>query len=367
MGPLQGLKIIEMAGIGPGPFCGMILADLGAEVIRVDRASVAGTGSREEPANRGKKSIAVDLKSEDGVEIVLKLIESADAVFEGFRPGVMERLGLGPDVCQKRNERIVYGRMTGWGQTGPLANAAGHDINYISLSGALNAIGDQNSNPSIPLNLVGDYGGGGMMLAMGILAGVISSSKTGKGQVIDSAMIDGSLSLMSFFYSLKEMGIWKDERKSNFLDGAAHFYDTYKCLDNKYIAIGSIEPQFYEILLDKLELSNPKFKQQMDKSIWKELKEIIATKIKSQPRDHWVEVFSGTDGCVTPVLNMDEAQKHEHIKSRDSFINLEGFNQPAPAPRFSNDMLSIKHNAREIGSDIDNVCKEFNLDKKAFS
>jgi alpha-methylacyl-CoA racemase len=206
-----------------------------------------------------------------------------------------------------------------------------------------------------------------MMLAMGILAGVISSSKTGKGQVIDSAMIDGSLSLMSFFYSLKEMGVWKDERKSNFLDGAAHFYDTYKCLDNKYIAIGSIEPQFYEILLDKLELTNPKFKQQMDKSIWKELKEIIASKIKSQPRDHWVEVFSGTDGCVTPVLNMDEVQEHEHIKSRDSFINLEGFNQPAPAPRFSNDMLSIKHNARVIGSDIDNVCKEFNLDKKAFS
>jgi alpha-methylacyl-CoA racemase len=248
-----------------------------------------------------------------------------------------------------------------------MSSQAGHDINYISLSGALNAIGDQNSNPSIPLNLVGDYGGGGMMLAMGILAGVISSSKTGKGQVIDSAMIDGSLSLMSFFYSLKEMGIWKDERKSNFLDGAAHFYDTYECSDNKYIAIGSIEPQFYEILLDKLELTDPKFKQQMNKSIWKELKEIIATKIKSQPRDHWVEVFSGTDGCVTPVLNMDEAQKHEHIKSRDSFINLEGFNQPAPAPRFSNDMLSIKHNAREIGSDIDNVCKEFNLDKKAFS
>ena len=237
----------------------------------------------------------------------------------------------------------------------------------MSNSGALNAIGDQNSNPSIPLNLVGDYGGGGMMLAMGISAGVISSSKTGKGQVIDSAMIDGSLSLMSFFYSLKEMGVWKDERKSNFLDGAAHFYNTYKCLDNKYIAIGSIEPQFYNILLDKLELTDPKFKQQMDKSIWKELKEIIATKIKSQPRDHWVEVFSGTDGCVTPVLNMDEAQKHEHIKSRDSFINIEGFNQPAPAPRFSNDMLSIKHNARVIGSDIDNVCKEFNLDKKAFS
>jgi alpha-methylacyl-CoA racemase len=202
---------------------------------------------------------------------------------------------------------------------------------------------------------------------MGILAGVIRSSKTGKGQVIDSAMIDGSLSLMSFFYSLKEMGIWTDTRKSNFLDGAAHFYDTYQCADSKYVAIGSIESEFYEILLKKLELTDPRFKNQMDKSIWKELKEIIASKIKSQPRDHWVEIFSGSDGCVTPVLNMDEAQEHEHNISRESFVNLEGFNQPAPAPRFSNDTLSIKHNAREIGSDIDDICKEFNLDKEAFS
>ena len=257
--------------------------------------------------------------------------------------------------------------MTGWGQDGPMSNQAGHDINYISLSGALNAIGDKNSNPSIPLNLIGDYGGGGMMLAMGILAGVISSSKTGKGQVIDSAMIDGSLSLMSFFYSLKQMGIWKDKRKSNFLDGAAHFYDTYECSDNKYIAVGSIESQFYKILLDKLELSDPRFENQMDQSMWKELKEIIATKIKSQSRDHWVEIFSDTDGCVTPVLNMEEAQEHEHNISRESFVNLEGFNQPAPAPRFSNDILSIKHNAKEIGSDIDDICDEFNLDKEAFS
>ena len=224
-------------------------------------------------------------------------------------------------------------------------------INYISLSGALNAIGDKNSNPSIPLNLIGDYGGGGMMLAMGILAGVISSSKTGKGQVIDAAMIDGSLSLMSFFYSLKAMGIWKDKRKSNLLDGAAHFYDTYECSDNKYIAVGSIESQFYKIVLDKLELTDPRFKNQMNQSMWEELKEIIATKIKSQSRDHWVEIFSDTDGCVTPVLNMDEAQEHKHNILRESFVNLEGFNQPAPAPRFSNDTLSIKHNAKEIGSD----------------
>ena len=367
MGPLNGIKVLEFSGIGPGPYCGMLLADLGADVIRLSRVSEKGAHNKFDIHNRSKRTIVADLKNPNAIKEIKKLIQEVDVIFEGFRPGVMEKLGLSPEECLKLNKSLVYGRMTGWGQDGPMSSQAGHDINYISLSGALNAIGDQNSNPSIPLNLVGDYGGGGMMLAMGILAGVISSSKTGKGQVIDSAMIDGSLSLMSFFYALKEMGIWKDERQSNFLDGAAHFYDTYKCSDNKYIAIGSIEPQFYEILLDKLELTDPKFKQQMDKSIWKELKEIIATKIKSQPRDHWVEVFSGTDGCVTPVLNMDEAQKHEHIKSRDSFINLEGFNQPAPAPRFSNDMLSIKHNAREIGSDIDNVCKEFNLDKKAFS
>jgi alpha-methylacyl-CoA racemase len=367
MGPLNGIKVLEFSGIGPGPYCGMLLADLGADVIRLSRVSEKGAHNKFDIHNRSKRTIVADLKNPNAIKEIKKLIQEVDVIFEGFRPGVMEKLGLSPAECLKLNKSLVYGRMTGWGQDGPMSSQAGHDINYISLSGALNAIGDQNSNPSIPLNLVGDYGGGGMMLAMGILAGVISSSKTGKGQVIDSAMIDGSLSLMSFFYSLKEMGIWKDERKSNFLDGAAHFYDTYECSDNKYIAIGSIEPQFYEILLDKLELTDPKFKQQMDKSIWKELKEIIATKIKSQPRYHWVEVFSGTDGCVTPVLNMDEAQEHEHIKSRDSFINLEGFNQPAPAPRFSNDMLSIKHNAKEIGSDIDNVCKEFNLDKKAFS
>ena len=367
MGPLNGIKVLEFSGIGPGPYCGMLLADLGADVIRLSRISEKGAHNKFDIHNRSKRTIVADLKNPSAIKEIKKLIKEVDVIFEGFRPGVMEKLGLSPEECFKLNKSLVYGRMTGWGQDGPLSSQAGHDINYISLSGALNAIGDQNSNPSIPLNLVGDYGGGGMMLAMGILAGVISSSKTGKGQVIDSAMIDGSLSLMSFFYSLKEMGVWKDERKSNFLDGAAHFYDAYKCLDNKYIAIGSIEPQFYEILLDKLELSNPKFKQQMDKSIWKELKEIIASKIKSQPRDHWVELFSGTDGCVTPVLNMDEVQEHEHIKSRDSFINLEGFNQPAPAPRFSNDILSIKHNAKVIGSDIDNVCKEFNLDKKAFS
>ena len=367
MGPLNGIKVLEFSGIGPGPYCGMLLADLGADVIRLSRVSEKGAHNKFDIHNRSKRTIVADLKNPKAIKEIKKLIKEMDVLFEGFRPGVMEKLGLGPESCFKLNKSLVYGRMTGWGQDGPMSNQAGHDINYISLSGALNAIGDKNSNPSIPLNLIGDYGGGGMMLAMGILAGVISSSKTGKGQVIDAAMIDGSLSLMSFFYSLKAMGIWKDKRKSNLLDGAAHFYDTYECSDNKYIAVGSIESQFYKILLDKLELTDPRFKNQMDQSMWEELKEIIATKIKSQSRDHWVEIFSDTDGCVTPVLNMDEAQEHKHNISRESFINLEGFNQPAPAPRFSNDTLSIKHNAKEIGSDIDNICDEFNLDTEAFS
>jgi alpha-methylacyl-CoA racemase len=367
MGPLNGIKVLEFSGIGPGPYCGMLLADLGADVIRLSRLNEKGMYNKFDIHNRSKRTIVADLKNPKAIKEIEKLIKEMDVLFEGFRPGVMEKLGLGPESCFKLNKSLVYGRMTGWGQDGPMSNQAGHDINYISLSGALNAIGDKNSNPSIPLNLIGDYGGGGMMLAMGILAGVISSSKTGKGQVIDSSMIDGSLSLMSFFYSLKEMGIWKDKRKSNLLDGAAHFYDTYECSDNKYIAVGSIESQFYKILLDKLELTDPRFKNQMNQSMWEELKEIIATKIKSQSRDHWVEIFSDTDGCVTPVLNMDEAQEHKHNISRESFVNLEGFNQPAPAPRFSNDTLSIKHNAKEIGSDIGNICNEFNLDTEAFS
>jgi alpha-methylacyl-CoA racemase len=367
MGPLDGIKVLEFSGIGPGPYCGMLLADLGADVIRLSRLNEKGTHNKFDIHNRSKRTIVADLKNPKAIKEIEKLIKEMDVLFEGFRPGVMEKLGLGPDSCLQLNNSLVYGRMTGWGQDGSMSNQAGHDINYISLSGALNAIGDKNSNPSIPLNLIGDYGGGGMMLAMGILAGVISSSKTGKGQVIDSAMIDGSLSLMSFFYSLKQMGLWKDKRKSNLLDGAAHFYDTYECSDSKYIAVGSIEPQFYKILLDKLDLTDPRFKNQMNQSMWKELKEIIACKIKSQSRDHWVKIFADTDGCVTPVLNMEEAQEHEHNISRESFINLEGFNQPAPAPRFSNDTLSVKHNAKEIGSDIDNICNEFNLDKEAFS
>ena len=335
MGPLKGIKIIEMAGIGPGPFCGMILADLGAEVIRVDRASAAGTGSRQEPANRGKKSIAVDLKSEEGVEVVLKLVENADVIFEGFRPGVMERLGLGPEICQQRNKRIVYGRMTGWGQTGPLANAAGHDINYIALSGALAAIGRNDSPPVPPLNLIGDFGGGGMLLALGIVSALLETKSSGEGQVIDAAMTDGSSLLMTMMYSMQQSGFWNLERQTNLLDGAAHFYDTYECKDGKYISIGSIEPQFYDLLCEKAELSPDQFGDQMKRDAWKEKKDLISKVFLTKSRDEWCDLMEGTDVCFAPVLDMSEAPKHPHNIARKTFIELEGVTQPAPAPRFN--------------------------------
>ena len=366
MGPLKGVTVLEFSGIGPGPYCGMLLADMGADVIRLSRIADKDSYNKFDIHNRSKRSIVANLKNPDSVREILKLISSVDVLFEGFRPGVMEKLGLGPKECLKVNKALVYGRMTGWGQDGPMSNIAGHDINYISLSGALNAIGKKDSNPAIPLNLVGDYGGGGMMLAMGILAAVINSIKTGKGQVVDSAMIDGSLSLMSFFYSLNEMGYWKDERESNFLDGASHFYNTYECSDNKYLAVGAIEPKFYSILLEKLELDDPKFQDQMNKEIWGELKDLIAQKIKSKPRNHWAEIFSDTDGCVTPILNMDEAKVNDHNIERNAFIDIDGFKQPAPAPRFSVDKLSIKHNSKQVGSDVDDICEEYNLDRKAF-
>ena len=335
MGPLKGIKIIEMAGIGPGPFCGMVLADLGAEVIRIDRASAAGTGSREEPANRGKKSIAVDLKSEKGVEIVLKLVENSHAIFEGFRPGVMERLGLGPEICQARNEKIVYGRMTGWGQTGPLANAAGHDINYIALSGALAAIGRDDSPPVPPLNLIGDFGGGGMLLALGLVSALLESKLSGKGQVVDAAMTDGSSLLMTMMYSMHQSGFWNLERQTNLLDGAAHFYDTYKCKDGKFISLGSIEPQCYALLCEKAELSQTEFGEQMKRETWKSKKERLCEIFLTKTRDEWCDLMEGTDVCFAPVLDMSEAPKHPHNVARKTFIELEGVTQPAPAPRFN--------------------------------
>ena len=361
MGPLKGLKIIEMAGIGPGPFCGMVLADLGAKIIRVDRASAIGTGSKQDASNRGKKSIAVDLKSEEGVEVVLKLVETADAIFEGFRPGVMERLGLGPDVCSKRNERIVFGRMTGWGQEGPLANAAGHDINYISLTGALAAIGRPGSPPVPPLNLIGDFGGGGMLLALGLVAALLEAKESKKGQVVDAAMTDGSALLMTMIYTMQSSGVWKTSMGSNLLDGGSHFYDTYECKDGKFISLGSIEPQFYALLCQIAELDESIFGNQMSRDSWPEKKEAIKKIILDKTRDEWCELMEGTDVCFAPVLDMSEAPKHPHNIERKTFIDLEGVTQPAPAPRFSRTEPEVVSSPSVVGEHTDEVLTSIGL------
>ena len=366
MGPLKDIKILEFSGIGPGPYCGMLLADMGADVIRVGRKGSEGVENKYDIHNRSKRSITADLKNKDTINEILKLIDQVDVVFEGYRPGVMEKLGLGTDVCIERNPKLVYGRMTGWGQEGPMSNLAGHDINYISLSGALNSIGRKDSNPIPPLNLIGDYGGGGMHLAFGIVSGLIHALKTGEGQVVDSAMVDGSLSLMSFFYSLKEMGHWEDKRESNLLDGFAHFYDTYECSDNKYIAVGSIEPQFYNELLEKLQIDDERFKDQHNKDLWPELKEKMTSIIKLKSRSEWVEIFSGSDACVSPVLSMEEAQAHPHNLEREAFTSIDGFNQPNASPRYSKTKPEIKYNAKKVGVDLDDICNEFNLSKDVF-
>jgi alpha-methylacyl-CoA racemase len=333
-GPLVGVKIVEFAGIGPGPFCGMLLADLGADVVRIDRAETAGRG-HPDLANRGKRSIAVDLKKPEGVEAALSLIEKADGLLEGFRPGVMERLGVGPDVALKRNPRLVYGRMTGWGQTGPWSQMAGHDIDYIALTGALHTMGRKDEPPAPPLNLVGDFGGGALYLAFGLLAGIIEAKSSGKGQVVDCAMIDGAASLMTMFYNMKAVGMWSAERGSNLLDGGAHFYDTYTCADGKWLAVGSIEPQFHAELVKGLGLPADTFGMYMDRSKWPEFSQRIADVVKTKTRAEWMKVFDGTDACVAPVLSMDEAPKHPHNADRKTFVEAFGVMQPNAAPRFS--------------------------------
>jgi alpha-methylacyl-CoA racemase len=357
MGPLAGIKIIELAGIGPGPFCGMMLADMGAEVIRVDRTG----GSRKrgkEVLNRGRKSIAVDLKSPEGRDVVLKLCESADALFEGFRPGVTERLGVGPDECMARNPKLVYGRMTGWGQEGPMSLAAGHDINYISLAGVLNAIGPKGGKPVPPLNLVGDFGGGGMFLAFGLVCALLEARQSGKGQVVDAAMVDGAATLMAMFFSLQGTAFSSDQRGTNMLDSGAHFYDTYETSDGKYISIGSIEPQFYALLLEKAGLDRDEFSAQMDQSRWVEYKARITEVFKTKTRDEWCSIMEGSDVCFSPVLSLTEAAQHPHNKARGSFIELEGVVQPAPAPRFSRSEATSPEGARIAGEDTTLVLQE---------
>jgi alpha-methylacyl-CoA racemase len=332
-GPLSSLKILEFAGIGPGPFCGMLLSDLGADVVRIDRKG-AGRGSAADVTARGRRSVAMDLKSPAAVETCLDLMQTADAVFEGFRPGVMERLGLGPEAALARNPRLVYGRMTGWGQSGPYSAAAGHDMNYIAISGALGAIGTADK-PIPPLNLVGDFGGGALYLAFGLLAAVLHARATGEGQVVDCAMSDGAASLMAMFYGFKAAGAWSLERRANLLDGGAHFYDTYRCADGKWISIASIEPQFYALLLEKTGISDPGFHAQMDRARWPELRERLAAVIALETRDAWCEIMDATDVCFAPVLDLDEAPRHPHNVARETFVEIAGVVQPAPAPRFS--------------------------------
>jgi len=338
MGPLAGMKVVEIAGIGPGPFAAMMLADMGAEVVRVDRAAGVrpdGSGARD-PLGRGRRSVGVDLKHPDGVAVVLDLVERADALLEGFRPGVAERLGIGPDECLARNPRLVYGRMTGWGQDGPMAQMAGHDMNYISIAGVLGAIGRPGERPQPPLNLVGDFGGGGMLLAFGMVCAALEAKGSGRGQVVDAAMVDGSAVLTTFIHGLMATGGWVDERGVNMLDTGAHYYEVYECADGRFLSVGAIEPQFYADLLEKLGLADdPELAHQHDRARWPQLKERLAEVIRTKPRDEWAEIFDGSDACTVPVLSLGEATHHPHNVARGTFVEHEGVVQPAPAPRFS--------------------------------
>ncbi|WP_428247317.1 CaiB/BaiF CoA transferase family protein [Ferrovibrio sp.] len=338
-GPLTGLKVIEMPAIGPVPFCGMLLADLGADVLRLERLGDSGLGLPVEPKYellaRGKRSVPVDLKNPAGIAMVLDLLGKADVVLEGFRPGVMERLGLGPDVALKRNPGLVYGRMTGWGQDGPLAQAAGHDINYIALTGALGAIGPAGGAPVAPLNLVGDFGGGSLYLAMGLLAALFERQNSGKGQVVDSAMVDGAASLMTMFYAFRASGRWQDQRGVNMLDGGAPWYGSYECACGGYICIGSIETKFYAELIEKLGLDPKVLPKQHDRARWGDLRAAFAATFRTRSREEWCKLMEGSDICFAPVLNLEEATQHAHMQARNTFATLDGVTQPNPAPRFS--------------------------------
>ncbi len=366
MGALDGVRVIELAGIGPGPFCGMMLADMGADVVRIDRAgSVRGGDPDRPPADvnaRGRRSIGVDLKSDEGRELVLDLVAAADVVFEGYRPGVAERLGLGPEDCLARNPAIVYGRMTGWGQEGPYATTAGHDINYISLAGALAHMGRNDTGPVPPLNLVGDFGGGGMYLAYGIVCALLSARATGEGQVVDAAMVDGAASLMSFFYGMLHTGFATEGRGENMLDTGAHFYDVYECADGGWISIGSIEPQFYAELVQKLGLDPDDFADQHDRSRWPELKEKVAAVVATKARDEWDAILEGSDVCYAPVLTVSEAKEHPHHVARGTFVESGGIVQPGPAPRLSRTPGEIRRPPAHAGQHTDEVLAEMGLD-----
>ncbi len=360
MGPLSGIKIIEVGGIGPGPFCGMMLSDMGADIIRVERkGGLSLSDPKYDLLTRNRKSISINLRNPQGAKTLLKMIEQVDALQEGFRPGVMEKLGIGPDNCLKRNPRLVYGRMTGWGQEGPLARAAGHDINYIALSGALHSIGRKDQCPVPPLNLVGDFGGGGMLLAFGMVCALLETQKSGQGQVVDAAMTDGSATLMTMIYGLKAAGLWTDKPGTNLLDTGAHFYDTYETADKKFIAIGAIEPQFYELLLKLAEIDDPDFQNQLDFAQWPQLKEKLTILFKTKTRDAWCKIMEGSDVCFAPVLSMSEAPEHPHNKQRNTFIENNGVLQPAPSPRFSRTAPEIKNPPPTPGQDTESVLADF--------
>ncbi len=361
MGPLTGIRVVEMAGIGPGPFTAMMLSDLGAEVIRIDRLSHKGIGHRANVLNRGRKSIAVDLKNPRGVETTLRLIEQADVVLEGFRPGVMERLGLGPEKCLSVNPRLIFGRMTGWGQTGPLSQAAGHDINYISIAGALGAMGYADRPPAPPLNLVGDFGGGAMYLLTGILAALVERTMSEQGQIIDAAMSDGTASLLSPFFGLMAMSMWTTDRFSNRLDGGAFYYGSYECSDGRYISIGSLEPQFYALLLEKAEITDPEFQEQLDEAAWPAKREKLTQLFKTKTRQQWCDIMEGTDVCFAPVLDLKEAPNHPHNIDRKTFVELDGVVQPAPAPRFSRTQGEIQGPAAMAGEHTREVLSAWNF------
>jgi alpha-methylacyl-CoA racemase len=366
-GPLSGFKVIEIAGIGPGPFAAKLMADMGADVLRGDRAHSVRGGDTDSPPwdllNRGRRSIGVDLKQPDGVETVLKLVEHADALIEGFRPGVTERLGIGPDACMARNPKLVYGRMTGWGQDGPYAQAAGHDITYIALAGALDAIGRAGGPPVPPLNLVGDFGGGGMFLAFGVVCALLEASKSGEGQVVDAAMVDGAAILMTMFHAFTAVGMWNEERGTNLLDTGAHFYDVYETADGKYVSLGSIEPQFYAELRRLAGLEGNEWDSQMDRSQWPARKEQLAEVFRQKTRDEWCSIMEHTDVCFAPVLSIKEAPQHPHNQARQTFVDVAGITQPAPAPRFSRTPGSVQRPPAHPGQHTAEALAEWGFDE----
>ena len=338
-GPLAGIKVVELAGIGPGPMCAMLLADLGATVIRVDRKTPSDLGI-ERPLKfntllRNRGAIALDLKDPRAVEAVLELVAQADALVEGFRPGVTERLGLGPDICLARNPRLAYGRLTGWGQDGPLAKRAGHDINYLALTGLLDAIGREGQPPTVPLNIVGDYAGGSLYMAVGLLAAIIEARKSGRGQVVDAAIVDGAAHLATTFFGMVAGGIWQDGRGTNLTDSGSHFYDCYQCADDGWIAVGPIEEKFFKVLLENLDIEPASLGPQMSRDHWKKARTLLAARFRTRPRDEWAALLASTDACVSPVLRFREAHLHPHMKARGTFVEIDGIVQAGPAPRFS--------------------------------